>query len=233
MISITGDIFINKKKLFSIKNFNLIPDSWNCILGSSGIGKSTLLRLIAGIETDAIINGEIKFYENKENIAFMSQEDLLFPWANVFENVTLGSRLRNEKINAKKAKDIIFRVGLEGHIKKKPHKLSGGERQRVALARTLMEEKKIILLDEPFSALDAKTRSEMQDLAFELLSSHTILLVTHDPAEASRLGKSINIMRKNGLENIKLPDLDVPRKVDDEVMLKVQAKLLKKLRETK
>ena len=89
MISITGDIFINKKKLFSIKNFNLIPDSWNCILGSSGIGKSTLLRLIAGIETDAIINGKIKFYENKENIAFMSQEDLLFPWANVFENVTL------------------------------------------------------------------------------------------------------------------------------------------------
>ena len=173
----------------------------------------------------------MKFNENEGNIAFMSQEDLLFPWASVFENVTLGSRLRNEKINVKKANEMIFRVGLEGHSKKKPHMLSGGERQRVALARTLMENKKIILLDEPFSALDAKTRSEMQDLAFELLSKHTVLLVTHDPAEASRLCKSINIIKQDGFKNIKLPDLNVPRKVDDQIMLKIQGQLLKKLRE--
>ena len=231
MISISGDVFIKQKKLFSLNDFNIIPKCWNCILGSSGIGKSTLLRLIAGIETQASLIGEIKFNKQEKNIAFMAQDDLLLPWASVFENICLGSRLRNEKINKYKVEELIFRVGLNGQNNKKPHMLSGGERQRVALARTLMENKKIILLDEPFSALDVKTRSEMQELAFELLSDHSILLVTHDPAEAARLGKHISIIKENGFEEIEIPNFKLPRNIDDKIMLKIQGKLLKRLRE--
>ena len=231
MISISGDVFIKQKKLFSLSNFHIIPRCWNCMLGSSGIGKSTLLRLIAGVETHASFIGEMKFNNHPKNIAFMAQDDLLLPWATVFENISLGSRLRNEKINKQKVEELIYRVGLIGHDNKKPHMLSGGERQRVALARTLMENKNIILLDEPFSALDVKTRSEMQELAFELLSDHTILLVTHDPAEAARLGKHICIIKESGFEEIKLPDFNLPRNIDDKIMLKIQGQLLKRLRE--
>ncbi|MCV6601807.1 MAG: ATP-binding cassette domain-containing protein, partial [Cohaesibacter sp.] len=118
-------------------------------------------------------------------------------------------------------------------LDKKPSELSGGQRQRVALARTLMEECPIVLLDEPFSALDARMRSEMQELAAEWLKNATILLVTHDPAEAARLGESIYLMSERGLRAVEPPASPAIRAVDDEAMLVCQGHLLKQLREAR
>ena len=104
----------------------------------------------------------------------MSQTDNLLPWLNATENVVLGSRLRGEIPNYVKANALIEKVGLTDHRKKKPYALSGGQRQRVALARTLMEERPIVLLDEPFSAQAARVRAEMQELAAQHLQAKTI-----------------------------------------------------------
>ena len=108
--------------------------------------------------------------------------------------------------------------------------LSGGQRQRTALARTLMENRPIVLLDEPFSALDAKTRSEMQELTVELLKDQTVLLVTHDPSEAARLGHAIHILSLSGLQQTENLSLPLPRAVDDHELLELQGNLLSKLR---
>jgi len=102
----------------------------------------------------------------------------------------------------------------------------------VALARTLMEDRAIVLLDEPFSALDARTRSQMQDLACELLSGRTVLMVTHDPAEAARLGDTILIMEQGGLSPFAPPPGAPPRAVDDPAALQAQAALLTRLRDS-
>ncbi|MEO0990105.1 MAG: ABC transporter ATP-binding protein, partial [Pseudomonadota bacterium] len=104
------------------------------------------------------------------------------------------------------------------------------QRQRVALARTLMEDKPVILLDEPFSALDAQTRAAMQDLAVELLDGKTVLIVTHDPAEAARLGHAIIVMTPDGLTPFDHPAAKVPRPIDDPETLACQAALLRLLR---
>jgi len=143
----------------------------------------------------------------------------------------LGARLRGEQADTSRAEHLLQAVGLDVHADKKPHALSGGQRQRVALARTLMEDRAIILLDEPFSALDARTRAEMQELAFGLLEGRTVLLVTHDPGEAARLGHSILVMTESGLTEIAPPAAQPPREVDDIETLAAQAALLKRLRD--
>ena len=130
-----------------------------------------------------------------------------------------------------KADTVLEQVGLADHRLKNPSQLSGGQRQRVALARTLIEERPIVLLDEPFSALDAKTRSQMQELAVDLLKDKTVLLVTHDPAEAARLGQAISIMSASNLENFAPPNGIIPRGLCDPEALSTQGRLLGILRE--
>src|SRR6056297_875912 len=125
---------------------------------------------------------------------------------------------------------LIARVGLQDHAHKRPGALSGGQKQRVALARTLMEDRPVILLDEPFSALDARTRTQMQDLAAEHLKGRTVLMVTHDPAEAARMGHAIHILTETGLEDVTPPPGTVPRPVDDPETLTAQGRLLARLR---
>ncbi len=167
-----------------------------CILGASGVGKSTLLRLIAGLPPDPerglARDGAGRSLEGR--LAYMAQDDLLLPWASVASNVILGSRLRGEPIDSSRAAALIEAVGLTAYADALPHTLSGGMRQRAALARTLMEERPIVLMDEPFSALDALTRHQLQDLVAELFRGRTIILVTHDPIEALRLGHAVHIM---------------------------------------
>ena len=143
------------------------------LLGPSGSGKSTLLRLIAGL-----LPGQPSSLAGQ--VAWMAQQDLLLPWLTLFDNVLLGARLRGEVPDIARTQALLARLGLADRANAMPASLSGGMRQRAALARTLMEDRPLVLMDEPFSALDAITRAAMQELASEVLSHRSVLLVTHD-----------------------------------------------------
>ncbi|MCV2889784.1 ABC transporter ATP-binding protein [Ruegeria aquimaris] len=233
-ITVAGSASIDGVSLFAPLVLTLEAAQWTCLLGGSGVGKSTVLRLIAGLETGADFSGTITASDSSPvaaRVAYMAQDDLLFPWASVAQNVALGARLRGEQVDLARLDDLLRRVRLTDHAAKRPAELSGGQRQRVALARTLMEDKPVVLLDEPFSALDARTRADMQELAAELLAGRTVLLVTHDPAEAARLGHSIQVMTAGGLTAVAPPTEEMPRAVDDAATLECQAVLLRMLRE--
>jgi len=125
---------------------------------------------------------------------------------------------------------LINKVGLGRHAEKRPHELSGGMRQRAALARTLMEDKPLLLLDEPFSGLDARTRSEMQELAFEVLADCTVMLVTHDPGEAARIAHSVYLLTEKGLYQPDVVAQPPIRAFDDPETLDIQSRLFGALR---
>jgi len=206
---------------------------WTCLLGPSGVGKSTVLRLILGLETGGAFQGEITAEDGgavAERVSYMAQSDLLMPWLSVMDNVTIGAKLRGETPDTARAEALLKRVGLSAHITKKPAALSGGMRQRAALARTLMEDRPVVLLDEPFSALDASTRADMQELAAEVLKGKTVLLVTHDPAEAARLGHQILLMSPSGMAHWPTPDSPAIRALDDPKVLACQTALMAHLR---
>jgi putative hydroxymethylpyrimidine transport system ATP-binding protein len=168
---------------------------FNTLLGASGVGKSSLLKIIAGLSrptAGSVLGTDGLPIEGR--IAYMGQQDLLLPWLNVFENVTLGARLRHEKVDKTWAEHLLERVGLSTRHKDLPSALSGGMRQRAAIARTLYERQPIVLMDEPFSALDTITRATVQDLAAELLAGRTVLLITHDPMEACHLSHQVMVL---------------------------------------
>ncbi|MBK7541836.1 MAG: ABC transporter ATP-binding protein [Candidatus Competibacteraceae bacterium] len=195
--------------LFDGLNLELSGGSFTCLLGPSGVGKSSLLRLLAGL-TPPGASGELCGGDGRPlaaRVAYMAQQDLLLPWLNVLQNVTLGGRLRGEPVDRTRALDLLRWVGLADAALARPDTLSGGMRQRVALARTLMEDRPVVLMDEPFSGLDALTRLRLQALAAELLAGKTVLLVTHDPLEALRLGEHILIMNGRPATLSALPDL--------------------------
>lgn len=182
-------------------SFSAPAGSWTCLLGESGVGKSTLLRTIAGL-IDPVAPTEIHAHDGTElhaRVAYMAQQDLLLPWLSAIDNVALGARLRGERADKDRALDILAHAGVAERANALPSELSGGERQRVALARTLMEERPVVLMDEPFSALDAITRTRLQDLAVDLLENRTVLMVTHDPFEALRLADTIFVLSDNEL----------------------------------
>lgn len=196
-IHVRGTYHVEGRRLFGPVDVTLPAGQWTCILGRSGVGKSTMLRLIADLTVAGDFDGQITASDDAPTagrVSVMAQSDLPLPWLSVLENIVLGARLRGDAPDVEKAEHLIDRVGLSSHAHKKPAALSGGMRQRTALARTLIEDKPIALLDEPFSALDASTRADMQELAAEVLVDKTVLLVTHDPAEAVRLGHQIIVL---------------------------------------
>jgi putative hydroxymethylpyrimidine transport system ATP-binding protein len=149
----------------------------------------------------------------------------------VQDNVTLGARLRGEPADREQARQLIARTGLTRQTSQLPATLSGGQRQRAALARTLMEDRPVVLMDEPFSALDAITRARLQALAATLLSGRTVLLVTHDPLEALRLGHRIHVMAGQPvrIEPAIEPQGQPPRDLHDGALLALQGDLLARL----
>ncbi|MCV2894983.1 ABC transporter ATP-binding protein [Lentibacter sp. XHP0401] len=226
-LRISGSAAIDGVPIFSDLDLTLKPQSWTCLLGASGVGKSTVLRLFAGLAEGVRFDGDLS---DPGRVAMMAQQDLLMPWLSVLDNVLLGARLRGARPDHDFARDRLAQVGLADHADKQPSALSGGQRQRVALARTLMEDCAVVLLDEPFSALDALTRAQMQELTAELLHLRTVLLVTHDHNEAARLGETILIMTPTGLVEIAAPTSPIPRDIHAADVLRAQANLFDRLR---
>jgi len=231
-ISIKGRHRIDRTPLFEL-DLDIPAGKWTCLLGRSGVGKSTVLRLILDLQTGGTFEGTFKASDGAPldgRISYMAQSDLLLPWLSVCDNVLLGARLRGETADIDWAVALLHRVGLSAFAGQKPATLSGGMRQRAALARTLFENRPIVFLDEPFSALDAGTRADMQELAAEVLEHRTVLLVTHDPAEAARLGHQITVMSARQARNWPVPPTTPLREIDAPETLACQAKLLEHLR---
>lgn len=229
--------------LFDHLNLKISAEKITCLLGPSGIGKSTLLRLIAGLITpneETLFTGKISsdtFTAVDQHVAYLAQTDLLLPWLTAIENALLGAKLRG-KITTdiqQRSIELFNQVGLKNAENKFPHELSGGMRQRVALVRTLLEDKPIVLMDEPFSALDAITRLELQTLSTELLKNKTVLLVTHDPFEALRIADEIFVMSgQPALFSTHLSlTTSAPRNFSDAEVLKYQEVLYEALLKAK
>ncbi|MDT0684592.1 ABC transporter ATP-binding protein [Roseicyclus sp. F158] len=233
-LRLAGSAAIGGGTIFGPLALEAPAGEWTCLLGPSGVGKSTVLRLLAGLRDEVLFAGEAVAGDGEAlsgRVALMGQTDLLMPWLNVTANVTLGARLRGRKEQRDRALEVLERVGLSSHAAKRPTALSGGQRQRVALARTLMEDRPVVLLDEPFSALDARSRALMQDLAADLLAGRTVLHVTHDTAEAARLGHHVLLMRDGGITSVTPPPGPIPRRYDAPETLDFQGRLLRMLME--
>jgi sulfate transport system ATP-binding protein len=205
----------------AVKNVSLeIPSGdFVALLGPSGSGKTTLLRLIAGLE--ALDSGEISFngndYSNKSvkerKVGFVFQHYALFKHMNIFENVAFGLKVKPRKIRLPKKEiqakvfELLKFVQLEHHAEKFPSQLSGGQRQRIALARALAAEPEVLLLDEPFGALDAKVRQELRHWLREIHQklNITTIFVTHDQEEALEMADTVVIMDNGEIEQIGSP----------------------------
>ena len=221
------------KKLFENLNFDILENRSTALLGTSGVGKSTLLRCIADLEKENITSGKIVLKEGT-NIAWLSQENSLFPWLSILDNVQLYHHLKGTKTKQtlQKAKELLIQVNMSAHQNKKTYELSGGQKQRVALARTLMQEANLILMDEPFSALDAITKIQLQDLTCELLKNKTVVLVTHDPQEAIKLANHIYIFKNQPIiiEEVASLQGTLPHLLSNEKLWNLQEELISKLK---
>lgn len=182
------------------------------LVGPSGCGKSTLLGLIAGLEepTDGAIEVATEADGAPGQVAYMPQRDLLLPWRSLLDNATLGAEVGggDRNVARKRARSLLPSFGLEGFADALPHTLSGGMRQRAALLRTVLLDREILLLDEPFGALDALTRAALQEWLLEIWErlEAAVLFVTHDVEEALWLSDRVYVMtRRPGRIRLDLP----------------------------
>jgi NitT/TauT family transport system ATP-binding protein len=186
-----------------------------CLIGASGCGKSTILNLVAGLETPSAGTVDVD-----GRVAMMFQESALFPWLTVAENIQLPMRLAGigKTKRAARSRELISTVKLDGFAAKRPHQLSGGMRQRAALARAFGQDADILLMDEPFGALDAMTRDILHEELDELVQARglTVLFVTHNVREAARLADRIVVMspRPGRVTAEFAVDIERPRRID-------------------
>lgn len=205
-------------------HFQVEDGEFVSIIGASGCGKSTIFRLINGLE--ALQQGRIlvdgrPVQELKHYSAFMPQKDLLFPWRTIEKNICLPMELAKvpRAEQEKRCKEVLAQVGLAEYAQKYPKDLSGGMKQRVAFARTLLSGADLLLLDEPFSALDYLTRVDMQEWLLHQWEHYhkTILFITHDVEEAIFLSRTIFIIQDrpfSQMERVEVP-LPYPRNRED------------------
>jgi len=203
-----------------------------CLVGASGCGKTTLLNLVAGLDKPSA--GTV---DARGRVALMFQEAALFPWLTVRSNVELALRLRGVKRAERKerAEALLRTVHLEGFADKRPFELSGGMRQRVAIARAFAQDAEILLMDEPFGALDAMTRDLLHDELESLWRdrSFTVLFVTHNVREAARLGDRVVLLSSRPgrvVEEFRV-DVDRPRRIEDPEVASLAGDITARLRE--
>jgi NitT/TauT family transport system ATP-binding protein len=207
------------KEVVAARNVTLAiqPGEVVSLIGPSGCGKSTLLNMGSGLAKPSAgivkVNGELVTGPNK-HVAFMLQKDLLMPWRTISQNVEFGLELRGVK--SAQRKDISDRLLAQCHLKgfgpSYPHQLSGGMRQRAAMARTLAVDPLVLLMDEPFSALDAQTKMILQQDLAQTVAAHgkTVLFITHDLAEAVALSDRILVMSERPGTIVEEITVDIP-----------------------
>lgn len=192
-------------------SFTVSTGEFLAIVGPSGCGKSTLLNLLSGLlspEEGSIYIEDTPIREARSGIGYMLQRDHLFEWRSIRENAALGLEIRHQKNKEtlQELDEMLESYGLAAFAHAKPSELSGGMRQRAALIRTLVLEPDILLLDEPFSALDYQTRLEVSDDIFRIIKEQekTALLVTHDISEAIAMGEQVIVLssRPAGIKNV-------------------------------
>ncbi|MEW6152715.1 MAG: ABC transporter ATP-binding protein [Actinomycetota bacterium] len=203
-----------------------------CLVGASGCGKSTSLNLIAGLEPQTV--GEVHV---EGRTAFLFQEAALFPWLTVLDNVALPLRLAGQgrRERHQRADELLAMVHLEGQGRRRPHELSGGMRQRAALARALAQDAEVLLMDEPFGALDAMTRDLLHDELERLWSATglTVVFVTHNVREAARLSDRIVLLTSlpGRVAEIFPVAIPRPRRIDSPEVSALAATVTDRLRE--
>ena len=207
--TLNGEINAIKSISFDVNNEDFIA-----IVGSSGCGKSTLLNIISGLLEKT--NGTIKFYKENPIIGYMLQEDALLPYLNILDNATLGLSLKKIKTkeNIEYTKKLLETYGLKDFIHKYPKELSGCMKQRVALIRTLAIKPDILLLDEPFSALDYQSRLSVSEDVYNIIKKEkkTVIMITHDIAEAISLSDKIIVLSKRPSIVKKIYDIKMENK---------------------
>lgn len=201
--------YLTKKQVIeALKEINLtiIDKEFVILVGPSGCGKSTILSIIGGLEEKSA--GEIIFSKKDVKVGYMFQEDTLFPWLTVLDNCLLGLRVEKsiDEESIKYVKYLLKKYGLSNFEKSYPKELSGGMRQRVALIRTLATKPDILLLDEPFSALDYQTRITVSNDVFKIIKEEkkTALMVTHDIGEAISMADKVIVLsnRPSTVKNV-------------------------------
>ncbi|MGF9766855.1 ABC transporter ATP-binding protein [Bacillus albus] len=195
----------DEKPIINELNASIQDKEFVSIIGPSGCGKSTLFRLITGLEEAS--TGQIELTETKSHpVGYMPQKDMLLPWRTIIENAALPLECQGvQKKEAQiKAKELLHKFGLQGYETKYPKDLSGGMRQRVSFIRTLLTGGGILLLDEPFSALDALTKASLQEWLFEQWKEweKTILFITHDVEEALFLSNRILVVEQEPITTL-------------------------------
>ena len=211
------------RKVLDDLDMEITGGEFVAMIGRSGTGKSTLLRVLAGLDRE--VTGEVQV-EGTVAVAF--QEPRVVPWKKVLANVTLGLRASDPRVVGEKA---LSEVGLDGKADAWPLTLSGGEAQRVSLARALVRDPRLLLLDEPFSALDALTRMTMHRLVLDLWQRHrpAVLLVTHDVDEALALADRVLVLGDGKIIHSTRISLDRPRHRDDPELVALRLRLLSEL----
>lgn len=209
--------------LLAVNNVSLKVEDGEVVslIGPSGCGKSTLLTMAAGLDRpsggEVFVDGERVNGPNR-HVAFMLQKDLLMPWRTILENVEIGLEIRGEPVSSRreKSREHLTRCHLGRFLHHYPHQLSGGMRQRAALARTLVIDPDVILLDEPFSAVDAQTKMVLQcDFGRAFAADRkSVLFITHDLAEAVALSDRVLVMSERPGTIVREIVIDIPGRSD-------------------
>lgn len=209
----------NNKPILNDLSFNVKKREFVSIVGGSGCGKSTIIKVLAGIEK--ITQGDIKV---DNSVSYMPQSDTLFPWRTILDNILLPIEIKKGdlKKGKEKALSLLERFNLIDYWKSYPKELSGGMKQRISFIRTLMNEGELLLLDEPFSALDAITREDLQNWLLNSFSTleKSIIFITHDIDEAIFLSNRILVCTKSPILNFK--EFLIPKNMDSQYRLQLK-----------